>query len=522
MTSLARAVGRPLGSAAVLACALAVAASPLHAQEPQATPPMPSFASPFLPATHWARDAARRLWALGLVGKWYDPGTGLLTRRDAAHLFRDAVARAEASAPALAPLARGYFARFAGEFGPILEVAEAAPHGRLVRGAGRLEAGYERLTGRVGAGTGYAPGDWTGAVPIPDTITPFAAVSLSGSLHPYLSLRAVPAVGRDGLVLREGEVTAAWRALGVWAGRRRVAYGPSEGGGIVLGGGVAFDGVGGFLVHPIRFPWIFRVMGPIHIESFLSRVSGGDSIRNPYFIGFRGTMTPNPRVTVGLNRAAMFGGEGNLPITLHNMAFLLVGGTGHAADGSGAFANDVLSVDAEVRPPLGPLPVELYGEWGMDDSHGAYHHVPGFTAGGRLAALPGVPQVGLGLERTIFAVSCCGNPIWYRNYALRNGWADAGIPVGSPLAGNGSEWLAFGDAALLAARVRLRAQAFTRDRGDENLLAPQRAGTSRGGRLDLEVRTGPSLEVGLSLAGERAAGGRWRTAQAVASLQLLF
>src|SRR5690625_1346431 len=82
------------------------------------------------------------------------------------------------------------------------------------------------------------------------------------------------------------------------------------------------------------------------------------------------------------------------------------------------------------------------------------------VVGLELAAVPGLPEVALGIERTSFAKGCCGNTIWYRNWSLRGGWAAGGRPLGHPLAGHGVEWLVHGRADLFSARARIGFQLF--------------------------------------------------------------
>jgi hypothetical protein len=115
--------------------------------------------------------------------------------------------------------------------------------------------------------------------------------------------------------------------------------------------------------------------------------------------------------------------------------------------------------------------------------------------GVEIPALPGLPELGLGLERTTFAASCCGNPIWYRHWSFRHGWTDDGRLLGHPLGGHGSEWLTYARADLFEARVHLDLRLFARDREVENVLAPERIGRSRGGQLGVEGRLASGLGI---------------------------
>ena len=109
------------------------------------------------------------------------------------------------------------------------------------------------------------------------------------------------------------------------------------------------------------------------------------------------------------------------------------------------------------------------------------------------------------------------NGIWYRNFALRQGWTDYGLPLGQQLAGDGRELRLSANADLLDARVRLGLAGFTRTRGDYNLLAPQQAGSSRGAVVRLSARLGPAFDLGLEGAAESGDG--WSTGEMVTSLR---
>ncbi len=479
------------------------------------------FASPLVPADHWAWDAARRLDALGLVAAPFDPGKGLVTRRELALLFASALDRAEADRPELAPLARAFRDRFRAEFGDVL--AQAGRRGARLE-AGWLGAGYARLSGRVAAGVGYEnANNWTGARPIPDSAGLLLDASVGVALPPTFSLTVEPELLAGRPRLRSAVLVGQlWGYFGGWIGRRSVHFGPGEDGGIVLGDAVPLDGFGAFTAQPFRFPWLFHALGPIQIESFFSKVYGGSQVRDPFFVALRGTMAPHPRLTLGVSRAAMFAGRGNEPITLHNMLFLVGGGNvGGSPSDVGGFANDMLAVDLTWRLPTErSLPLVLYGVYAIDDAAGAWQTVPGVTLGVQTAALPGVRWLALGVEGTRFPPTCCGHGMWYRNWHLDQGWSDYGVPVGHPLAGEGTEVLAWTSAALWDARVTVRAAGFGRGRGPESLLAPQRMGRSGGGWLRAELRLAPRVQLVLDGAGERGSG--WTTSELRTSARVLY
>ena len=172
----------------------------------------------------------------------------------------------------------------------------------------------------------------------------------------------------------------------------------------------------------------------------------------------------------------MFGGEGNAPITLRNFITMLYGD--HAGV-QGEFHTEVFAFDASFRPPV-PLPLLLRLEWAIDDGAGMIHRAPGMVWAVELGALPGLPQVSAGFERTLFS-GCygCRNTLWYRNWSFRGGWTDDGALLGHPLGGHGREHRFHGrfDAATLP--LQLGAELRLRERRSENCSARPARGAAR-------------------------------------------
>lgn len=477
---------------------LAALASPLAAQE------TPTFASPFVPSEHWTMDAARRLDALGLAPAGFDAGQRVITRRELAVLFAHAARTAERR-PDVAALMRAYRDRFVEEFGAAGAAAAGEPARvpRLVDGW--IGVHYESRTGEILAGVGYPDRTpWSGARPVADVEGLASGFRWTPAFTRHLAAVVEPLLRDARGEVAAAYLVAAWRAVELWGGRRGVGYGPGAGGRIVFDGANTFDGGGIRLAEPVTAPGPLRYLGPIRVDMFLARVGRNGDFEDPWMWGMRGVVSPHPRVTFGVNRGIMFGGAGNTSLTARTFAYMLIGK--HAGRG-GEFDNQVVSVDVRWRPPLGPVPVVIYGEWGMEDSAGAWRDVPGIVIGAETPAVPGAPNVALGVEHTRFSRSCCGNPVWYRNWSFEGGWTDAGEPLGHPLGGHGDEWLLYTRADLLDARLRLRLRTFRRHRGEENLFVPQRTGVSAGGELAAEFRPTPSAEGYLSISLESADAG---------------
>lgn len=503
-----------------LLAGLAASAAGARAQEPPGT-----LATPFLPAGHWAERAARKVDGLGLGPRGFDAGVRSLRVGEVAWVLEWARLHGGIADEATARLVSGYAARFSEEFGPWVDAVRAeltraaqvaggpAPaedgtrngggaqvdgvRSRSVPAAGAFGAGYASRAGGALAGTGYSNvDDWTGPAADPDIEGVRADALLAVGLRPWLAASATPAARASAATLEEATVVVQIGNVGVWGGRRAPGYGPAAGGGVVLSGDRALGGGGLFLTEPVRLPWILRALGPFRAETFLSRIENGDSIRSPWFWGARISFEPAARLRIGVSRGAMFGGDGGSPVTLDKLWLMLRGE--HGGD-NGNFANQVFALDARYRLPVG-VPLVATLEWGMDDLSGAWAQTPALIGGLELAGVPGAPELTLGVERAWFAPAAVGNPMWYRNWAMRDGWTHERRPLGHALAGQGTEWLAYGRLDAAGARVRVDAEARLRERGEENLYAPDRAGRSAlvaagaawraSRRLDLSVRAG--------------------------------
>lgn len=439
------------------------------------------------------------------------------SRRELAALFRHAAVEASAGKPGLAALARSYRARFDEEFAATVRTGSSAG-GWIEDSEGSVSLGYERRLGRVAAGTGYRrEADWTGARPRADEVGPTVQGSWSLAAHPLASITVSPALRDRNVELAAGYAVAAWNGIGAWAGRRAVGFGAGRGGTIVLDRHTV-DGAGVFLDRPVVGPGLLDALGPARVDIFMARLDHNWRFEHPWLLGMRGSVQPHPRLTVGVNRGIMFGGEGNTSFSIRNLAFMLVG---KHAGRAGEYDNQVVAVDFNYRFPSAVLPAAAYLEWGFEDSAGSWKDVPGILAGIELPALPlnGMPAVAV--EYVWFDRACCGNPIWYRNWAFQGGWTEGGRLLGHELGGHGSEWSVRANLHLDGARLRLGGAVFRRDRGSENVFAPQRTGRSRGARLHLEYRAARHVDV--RFAGEIEDGELdWRRSEMDASVRFLF
>lgn len=470
------------------------------------------LASPPLPADHWAVQAAARAEALGLAAR-YQPAQGSVPRMAVAAALREAAERAPMENPALAALTRAWYERFVEEF-PEARDPSWAPR-LLGSSAG---AGFRGRSGFAAAGRGLdVDVRRTGATLRPDLREGFASASLAARLLPGVQLFAVPEARTDGVRLVRADLIAGWGPVELSLGRGQVAYGSAVGGGVVFSGMGILDRVELQTTRPLALPSVLRYLGPATFQTFATRLREPRHPGDPYLWGARGTVRPHPRITVGIQRGSMFGGDSaDAPTTVGNLLRMLYGGIG----GYG-FENQVVSVDFRVRAPTEEVvPVTLYLEWGADDASGAWHREPAIITGFAVPAVPGLPQLALGFEGTFFPHRSFKNPPWYRHGTFYGDWASGDLPLGHPMGGEGSQFLVFARSELADARVRLDGRLFTRHRGQDGLYVPGRKGRSSGVDLRGAWRVAPRSELQLSAYHE--AGSGWTEQHLVAGASVLF
>ena len=473
-----------------------------------------SAAEPYAPAWHWSREALRQLAGAGHLDAAWVAAAWPLARPRIAALFAEAAATAEAAGDAgAAELARASLARFREEF--------PEPRNGGVSLSGTLAAGWLGERGGLRAGQM----EWEDGVgwvyPGPRVRPAAGSAMLEGrldvSVAGWLSASAQPRWTGSGVDAGEAYVTLRADGANAWLGRRALALGPASGGGAVLTDAVAFDGAG---VAPsgegVRLPGPLRVLGPARPVLLVARMERSGDVRRPWFTGMRLDFAPSSSFSFGFNRAALFGGAGNEPVTPWRLLQMMIGLTD--TDGKDSdFENQVASVDVALRASVARVPLLFHAEWAFDDMGFGWTNVPGVVAGIEAASLPGAPGVGVGLEHAWFDGHCCGNPPWYRHGGLGEGWTDRGVPLGHPLGGHGRETALTARVAAPARGVFVSGRAYVRHRGEENLFAPDREGGSVGGAVRGVVWAprGVRLHAGIEL--ERGDGWvSWRASLAAA------
>ncbi|HUP88860.1 MAG TPA: capsule assembly Wzi family protein [Longimicrobiales bacterium] len=458
----------------------------------------PATTSPSLPADHWSYAVLRRLENAGVLPPGFDIARRDIPQEEVALMLQRA---AEADTAAVRAQ---YINRFREEF-PLS--SDSAP-----RVATTLTGFYQRQRGQLQAGIGYDT-VWTGARVIEDDESGDVTGRTSFSSK-YLG--AALAVIHD--EVNELQVLVNAGVIGIWGGRREVGYATGYGGGVALSH-ARLDGVGLFLNRPVRV----SVIGALRFEMQVSRIHNVLNLNNrqdsiePYFWSARGTIQPHPRLRMSLTRGMMFGGERNLPITFSRLVNNLIGN--YTENGENSFANQLASIDLHYRLPTSGFPMAVYLEFGADDAYGSFWRTPGTVGGFEIGPFASV-DFSVGIERAAFARSSASRSLWYQNSWFREGWTDHGELLGHPLAGHGNEWRLFATSGSALKGWEGAFSGYVRDRGSQNLLAPQREGKSNGGTLELDVRITRRAHVTLNGEVEQGSGDReWTTSKARAALR---
>ncbi|HEX7622649.1 MAG TPA: capsule assembly Wzi family protein [Anaeromyxobacteraceae bacterium] len=472
-------------------------------------------ASPLLPPGHWAVEAARRLHELGLAPDFL-PAQRAVPLIVVGRTLAEAADRAREAAPAYAPLAGAWVARFADEFhfplSPTGVSLPLSPDGGEAWGEGavpRLLSAHATLGYQDGATSEPLPA----SPPLPAALhleaprpDPFAELGAAASFGPHLAAGLTARATPWQVELPGAELVAALGPVALSVGRAALRYGPSEFGGIVATGATV-DRVEAMTTAPVRLPGVLAALGDFALDVAVARF---DEPRHPYhplLCDLQITWRPHPRLTLGALRGVMFGGALWEGIPTSQIPLSLLGLKNYRE-------NNVYSGTIEYRLPTeGAIPLTAKLEWGTDDNPAAALFWPGLVAGLSSPMLPGLP-VAVGFEYAYFGRGPFGHhdPFpWYSHGQYVGGWATGETPLGDPLGGNGRAYRLVASADPLDGRLRLTWAGWLQDRFGDNLYAPAAGGRSVGGRLGAELRAG-RWSAELSGEGEQGSDGWSRRA----------
>jgi hypothetical protein len=468
-----------------------------HAQDAAAEKPQASQGSPFLPHTHWSMAAARRLHAAGLTPEGFDPGSGVITIAR----MRDALAYASTHAETspLKNVSSGLYARYTAEFG------DGAADGSVAVLHAEGSAGVRERTGAVSVGRLTADGGWDPPMPTPDSHGAAAVLDFDVSI-PHLALTSAMDVDRNVRfnTLALSASTHGWAAFG---GRLAPGNRTTESGSVTVQGDVAFNGGGLFRTDPMHLPGFLRGIGPVGFETMLARAHGQPNVFEPWFWATRASIEPFSWMGLHATRGVYIGSlvEGE-PLSAADVARVLIGQNARTSADDYA-DNQLVALDGWFRSPSHSVPLMFYWDWGSDDSSGAWWEVAGRVLGLRLAAVPSVPFLGVGVERVAFDPPGDDHGPFYRHDQFRAGWSEQRVLLGHPIGGNGRETAVYANASLLDSDLLVNARGYSGARGIWNVYAPTHAGRFKGADVSVDYSLNGNTRARAHWA--REWGGSW-------------
>ena len=497
----------------LVAIVLVLCASPGASQQRPA-------ASPFLSPEHWSHDALERLQGAGLIDDGFDPAGAGVTRLEAYQRFREASVSAQEGAPEWLELVQAYQERFAEEFPGTARLGVEETRGPTLEAT--LTAGVESHQNRLQPRHYRESVDAFQTRELRDHTEPAGGMGLS-VLMPTDGAVSFGAHGTLQLPADRVSASEAYGVLligrvGVWGGRRALAFGSANGGSVVLSGDLPFDGAGLFMTDGVRLPGVLSHLGAFRFETAFAHLDSAGEVDNPWLFGTRLSLSPHPRIRIGLNRAAVFGGDHTLvPAATFGRVAKTIAGIDTDEEGRANFEDQIASLDLWLAPNLGSLPLVIYGEWGVEDLSESRTEQPAVTGGIRVPAFPGALWLNLGVEHTRFDAGDGTGRAWY-DHRVFGTWTDDGSVRGHELGGEGNELRVFAGADLVDARLRIDTRVFTRNRKAGNLFAPDRMGSSKGGGLTVRWRLSPSLD--LETSGVIESGSDWTESAAFVGTRL--
>ena len=393
----------------------------------------------------------------------YLPAQRVVPRSQVAAALKEAACRASLENPNVAGLAQAWYERFLEEFPESGEPAGAGPSllGSHLSGVYVDRAATPSTVPANPRGGGSLD-------PLPDRAELLVQGAVAARWGSHLAASLAPQLGTGDIQIAGWDLIGAWRGVAVAVGHQPVGYGFGGLSGAVLGGGVPIDRVEIQTVRPAMLPGWLGYIGPVTFHAFAARVTGAPHADGTVLHGTSLQARPHPRLTLGAQRAVMFGGD-SADVdagTVLRMLFFVANRS----------ENNLYSFTYRWRVPTERwVPLTLYGEWAGDDTAGGLTEGPGGTIGGTVPSVPGIPQLALGFERSFFGRF--PRREWYTHYAFP--WIADGLSLGHPLGGNGTELLGYARADLLQARLRVGGHAALRERTPHNLYAPGRRGASR-------------------------------------------
>lgn len=188
--------------------------------------------------------------------------------------------------------------------------------------------------------------------------------------------------------------------------------------------------------QPIQLPWVFRVLGPVKGQWFLTQLEEDRDFPEARLSGIRLNIKPHPLVELGASRVAMFGGHGVPSVDFFDYARMFVARSEQEEN------NQLAGFDISILVPLwkaAPLrSVRLYADIAGEDESGGLPSKWGEVFGVQLNDLFKTGRTDLRIEYANDHVSGFDD-LFYTHSLYTSGYTYEGRVIGHHMGTNSSD-----------------------------------------------------------------------------------
>ena len=177
--------------------------------------------------------------------------------------------------------------------------------------------------------------------------------------------------------------------------------------------------------HPMLLPWIFKHLGLFKFTTFVTRLEKDRDVSEPLLWGMRLNLKPSPYVEIGLQRTAMFGGQG-YPQGLSTWWDVF---RGKGDDDPNVPGDQRGGYDLTLTLPFDTQPLQVYAEADGEDEAGGLPSNYAFLYGIFFPRIVDFEKIGLRAEYANNHIN--GKPdAWYNHDVYSSGYTYKGRIIG--------------------------------------------------------------------------------------------
>jgi len=177
--------------------------------------------------------------------------------------------------------------------------------------------------------------------------------------------------------------------------------------------------------RPLTLPWIFEPLGLFKFTTFVTRLEEDRVVSEPLLWGLRLNLKPNPYIEIGLQRTAIFGGEGYSE-GLSTWWDVI---RGEGEDDPNVPGDQRAGFDMTLTLPFESQPFQIYFEADGEDEAGGLPTKWAYLMGLYLPRVASFEQIGFRAEYISNHVSDEPN-VWYNHDIYQTGYTYEGRIIG--------------------------------------------------------------------------------------------